>query len=116
LQKEVASDHVHVIAKLRPSMSPARAVMLMKGYSSRMLFMAEDNELRNFYWKNSKQCSLWDDGKFIDSVGHITLETAKEYIKNHETHDTRLLVKESPSFRGEEVKLKPSQTVRQRLQ
>lgn len=35
---EVASDHVHVIVKLRPSMSPAKAVQLLKGYSAFLLF------------------------------------------------------------------------------
>ena len=103
---EVALDHIHVIAKLRPSMSPAKAVMLMKGYSSRMLFMAEEKRLKSFYWRDAQKRSLWGDGKFIGSVGHITLETAKEYVKNHETHDAKfLLIGESPPFRvGEGVK------------
>ena len=103
---EVAPDHIHVIAKLRPSMSPAKAVMLMKGYSSRMLFMADEQNLKSFYWRDAQKRSLWGDGKFIGSVGHITLETAKEYVKNHETHDAKFLPsRESPPFRvGEEVK------------
>ena len=104
-EMEVATDHVHVIAKLRPSMSPAKAVQLMKGYSSRMLFMAEEERLNSFYWRSAKKRSLWGDGKFMGSVGHITLEKAKEYVKNHETHDAKsLLIKESPPFMvGEEV-------------
>jgi putative transposase len=102
---EVAPDHVHVIARLRPSMSPAKAIMLMKGYSSRMLFIAGNKNLSSFYWKNAQKRSLWGDGKFMGSVGHITLETAKEYVKNHETYGAeKLLIRESPPFRvGEEV-------------
>ena len=103
---EVAPDHVHVIAKLRPSTSPAKAVMIMKGYSSRMLFMAEEQRLKSFYWRDAGKRSLWGDGKFIGSVGYISLEKAKEYVKNHEAHDAKfLLIMESPPFRvGEEVK------------
>lgn len=86
---EVAADHVHVIAKLCPRMSPAQAVQLMKGYSARMLFKTEEPLLKNFYWRNSKKRSLWGDGKFMASVGHITLEMAKEYVQNHETHDAQ---------------------------
>lgn len=93
---EVAADHVHVIAKLRPSVSPAKAVMLMKGYSSRMLFMAEEQALQRFYWRNAGKRSLWGDGKFMGSVGHITLEKAKEYVKNHETHDAKDLLTRNP--------------------
>jgi len=102
---EVASNHVHVITKLRTSMSPAKAIQLMKGFSSRMLFMAEEQRLKSFYWRDVGKRSLWGDGKFIGSVGHITLEKAKEYVRNHEAHDAKsLLIKESPPFRvGEDV-------------
>jgi len=90
---EVASDHIHVIAKLRPSMSPAKAIMLLKGYSSRMLFMTCEHMLGCFYWKDSQKRSLWGEGKFMGSVGHITLDTAKEYVKNHEAYDAKALVR-----------------------
>src|SRR3989338_4764889 len=105
-EMEVAADHVHVIVKLRPSMSPAEAVMLMKGYSSRMLFIAGEQLLQSFYWRDAKKRSLWGDGKFMASVGYITLDKAKEYVKNHKAHDAEfLLIRESPPFMvGEEVK------------
>ena len=86
---EVDVDHVHVIAKLRPSMSPAKAVQLMKGYTGRMLFLAEEQRLKSFYWRKSGKRSLWGNGKFISSVGHITLEKAKDYVKNHEAYDAK---------------------------
>ena len=89
---EVASDHVHVIAKLRPSMSPSQAVQLMKGYTARMLFLAEPEKLRRFYWEEPGKRSLWGAGKFMGSVGHITLEVAKDYVKNHEAHHAKKLV------------------------
>ena len=98
---EIASEHVHVIANLRPSMGPSKALNLLKGYSARMLFLTEENMLKGFYYKRGKSNSLWGDGKFIASVGHITLEAAKEYVKNHEDYDAKLLelTTESPPFR-----------------
>ena len=83
---EVAPDHVHVIASLRPSMSPAKAVQLLKGYSALLLFKECEEKLKKFYWLEPGKRSLWGAGKFMGSVGHITLEVAKEYVKNHETH------------------------------
>ena len=87
---EVAPDHVHVIATLCLSMGPARAIGLMKGYTSRMLFKTEEKRLKSFYWRKSGKRQLWGDGKFIASVGHITLEKAKEYVVNHETHHAKV--------------------------
>ena len=89
---EIAPDHVHVIAALRPSMSPAKAVQLMKGCTARMLFMTEEQRLKAFYWRSSGKRQLWGDGKFIASVGHITLEKAKDYVKNHENHDAKFII------------------------
>ena len=96
-EAEVQADHVHVLVKLRPSMSISRAVNLMKGYTSRLLFVLEENRLCKWYKRTSKERSLWGDGKFYGSVGHITLEKAKEYLEKQEAHHAKLL-KESPPF------------------
>jgi len=93
---EVDVDHVHVIASLRTSMSPAKAVQLMKGYTARMLFLAEEQRLKSFYWRASGKRSLWSSGKFIASVGHITLEKAKDYVKNHVAYDAKDILDWNP--------------------
>jgi len=86
---EVQQDHVHVLAKLRPSLSPSKAMQLLKGYTSRLLFLLEEQRLRQWYF-DCKERSLWSDGKFMGSVGHITLERAKEYMKMQEAHHAKL--------------------------
>lgn len=87
---EVQPDHVHVLVHLRPSISPAKAISLMKGYTSRLMFLAEPAKLKRFYYRTERRRSLWGDGKFMASVGHITLEKAKEYIENQEAHHAKL--------------------------
>ena len=90
-EAEVQADHVHVLVKLRPSMSISRAVNLMKGYTSRLLFMLEEEKLGSWYNSTGKERSLWGDGKFYGSVGHITLEKAKEYMEKQEAHYAKSL-------------------------
>ena len=91
-EAEVQAEHVHVLVKLRPSMSISRAVNLMKGYTNRLLFMLEEEKIGSWYNKTGKERSLWGDGKFYGSVGHITLEKAKEYMKKQETHHAKLMM------------------------
>lgn len=86
---EIQGDHVHLLVHLRPSMSPAKAVNLLKGYTSRLMFLAEPNKLARFYYKPEKRRSLWADGKFMASVGHITLDKAKEYMSKQEAHHAK---------------------------
>ena len=69
----------------------SRAVNLMKGYTSRLLFMLEEKKIGNWYKSTGKERSLWGDGKFYGSVGHITLEKAKEYMKKQESHHAKFL-------------------------
>ena len=91
-EHEVQPDHVHVLAKLRPSLSPAKAVNLMKDYTSRLMFLAEPKKLHRFYYKPQRRRSLWGDGKFMASVGHITLEKAKEYMGKQEAHHAKFII------------------------
>ena len=85
---DIQPDHVHLLVYLKPTMSPSKAVGLIKGYSSRLLFALEADRLRKHYW-STKNRSLWGDGKFMASVGHITLEKAKAYIENQEAHHAK---------------------------
>src|SRR3989338_2783664 len=87
---EVQPDHVHLLVHLRPSMSPSQAVGLIKGYSSKLLFMSAEQKLKKYYWLPKGRRSLWGDGKFIASVGFITLEKAKQYVENQKAHHAKI--------------------------
>jgi len=89
---EVDRDHVHVVASLPLTMTPSYAVKLLKGNTSRGLFL-QIPLLPRLY----KKRHLWSPGKFIGSVGHITLDKAKEYLKAH--HAKANILQESHVFR-----------------
>ena len=85
---EVQPNHVHVLVKLKHNVDPSKATQYMKGYSSRVLWLLEPEKLRKIYWNTEKK-HLWSKGKFMGSVGHITLETAKKYLQTQETHHAK---------------------------
>ena len=78
MEIEVDVDHVHIIASIPLTMSPSKALNLIKGFSAYLLFKLVPN-LRLRY----KKGHLWSKGKFAASVGHITLENAKKYLEEH---------------------------------
>ena len=92
LESECEAEHVHLIAKLPLTMSPVEALQKLKGFSARLLFETYP-KLRYRY----PDGHIWSPGKFSGSVGHITLEVAKAYVKNQEAHHTKFTnTKESP--------------------
>src|SRR3989344_4002760 len=78
LDSEVDVDHIHVLASLPLTMTPSDAMQKLKGFTARCLFI-EMPLLEGLY----KKRHLWSPGKFMGSVGHITLVTAKKYIEAH---------------------------------
>ena len=80
IELSILPDHVHLIAQLHPTMSQSKAIQLLKGFTSYMLFKTIPN-LRLRYPKGN----LWSRGNFKDSIGRITSEAAKKYVReqNH---------------------------------
>ena len=94
LDYEVDIDHVHVVASLPLAMKPTKAMQLLKGCSARILFH-EIPYLKGIYWKGH----LWSPGKFMASIGHITVEKAKAYLGAHHAKDLLPHLGESHTFK-----------------
>jgi len=73
---EVVADHVHLFLEFHPSTSLSKAIQYLKGGSSYRLFKLHP-ELKKQYWGGN----LWSNGKFFRSVGNVTADTIKHYIK-----------------------------------
>jgi len=76
---EIDYNHIHILVSIPLSMTPIDAVRYLKGYSSRCLFKLMPLLQKTYRGQNT----LWGRGKFIGSVGHITLDKAKEYVQAH---------------------------------
>jgi putative transposase len=73
---EVVEDHVHLFVEIHPSNSLSEVVQYLKGGSSYRLFKLHP-ELKKRYWSGN----LWSGGKFYRSIGNVTADTIKHYIK-----------------------------------
>lgn len=78
IDSEVDFDHVHLLISIPLKQDPIRALGLLKGYTSKCLFI-----LIPMLRKKYPRGALWSLGKFSGSVGHITLEKAKDYVFRH---------------------------------
>ena len=84
LELSVQPEHVHCVVVIDLTISPARALQILKGISARIYFQ-KNPKARLRYPRGH----LWSPGKFAASLGFIQLEEAKEYVRNQDLHHAR---------------------------
>jgi putative transposase len=73
--QEVMPDNVHIFIKAKPTLAPHYIVQQFKGYTSRIL-------RKEFPKLKSRIPTLWTRSYYCESIGHISEETVKKYIKD----------------------------------
>jgi len=81
LAGKVGKEHVHMYVSMPPNLSVSKAVMHMKGKSSRKLQM-QYTELRRRYWGQH----LWARGYFASTIGEINDSIIRQYIEHQDEH------------------------------
>jgi putative transposase len=71
----VMPDHVHLFVKSSPTNAPHHIVQQLKGYTSRIL-------RKEFPSLKSRLPTLWTRSYYVESVGHISDATIKQYIED----------------------------------
>src|ERR1044072_9267806 len=76
IEIETDTDHVHVLARLKPSHSVSQVMHRFKGASARRLFQ-DFPQLRRRLWGGH----LWSPSYYASTVGGVTLEKVKKYVQ-----------------------------------
>ena len=76
---ETDKDHIHYMIETEPTMSISKIVNLMKSYTTYHIWEKYSNYLYKQFWKNH---TFWTDGYFDCSIGNVSEEILKNYIKN----------------------------------
>ena len=74
-EMEIVLDHVHVFVSAKPRISPSYIYKMLKGISSRKLFLRH-KEIKKELWDGH----LWNPSTYVETIGHISEETVKRYI------------------------------------
>lgn len=76
---ETDKDHLHMMVRSEPKLSPLQIVRRLKQMSISAVWKKYRDFLRhNFY----KEHTFWTDGYFVSSIGNVSQETIKKYIEN----------------------------------
>jgi len=75
----IQKDHIHMLIQINPRESISQVVNILKGGTSRVIRL-EFPELEEFLWGDS----FWCDGYFAESVGQVSEQRIKSYIRNQD--------------------------------
>ena len=75
LDIEVMSDHVHLLLSVNPQIGTIKAIGHIKGFTAHAL-------RKEFTWLKSRWPCMWTRSKFVSTVGAVTLDVVKKYIKD----------------------------------
>lgn len=75
---ETDKDHLHMMVRSEPKLSPLQIVRRLKQISTSAVWKKYGDFLRhNFY----KEHTFGTDGYFVSSIGNVCQETIKKYIE-----------------------------------
>jgi putative transposase len=72
----IASDHIHLVASIPPTLSVSKAFQLLKGASSWAIFRAIPN-----FRKRYPRGHMWGIGCKFRSVGDVDTQTVIHYVE-----------------------------------
>lgn len=72
-------DHVHVLVRSVPKISPLQIVRILKQTSTVHMWKQHRYYLLSKYWREH---TLWSDGYFVSSIGYASTDTVAGYIRN----------------------------------
>ena len=75
---EIPSDHVHMIVKSEPKVSPSDIMQIIKSISARNFFKLYPQIKRKYFWGGK----LWTQSFFVETVGNTNDKVIREYVQN----------------------------------
>ena len=75
---EIPEDHVHMVLKAEPRMSPSRIMQIIKSVSAREFFRLYPEIKRKYFWGGK----LWTQSFYVETVGNRNESEVRKYVRN----------------------------------
>jgi len=74
---EIPEDHIHMMIKAEPKMSPSRIMQIVKSVSAREFFRLYPEIKRKYFWGGK----LWTQSFYVETVGNRNEVEVREYVR-----------------------------------
>lgn len=81
IELEIPEDHIHMVVRSEPKMSPSKIMQIVKSISAREFFRLYPDVKRRYFWGGK----LWTQSYFVETIGNANEDTIRAYVQNQLT-------------------------------
>ncbi len=78
VELEIPEDHLHMIVRGEPKLSPSKVMQVVKSISAREFFRLYPEIKRRYFWGGK----LWTQSYFVETIGNASEDTIRAYVQN----------------------------------
>jgi len=78
VELEIPEDHIHMVVRSEPKMSPSHIMQVVKSVSAREFFKIFPDIKKRYFWGGK----LWTQSYYVETIGAATEESIRKYVQN----------------------------------
>jgi putative transposase len=78
IELEVPVDHIHMVARTEPKVSPSKVMQVIKSISAREFFRLYPKIKKRYFWGGK----LWTQSYFVETIGNANEEVIRKYVQD----------------------------------
>ncbi len=81
VELEIPEDHLHMVVRGVPKMSPSYVMQVIKSISAREFFRCYPEIKKRYFWGGK----LWTKSYFVETIGNANEEVIRDYVRGQLT-------------------------------
>jgi len=78
IELEIPTDHIHMVVRGTPKISPSDVMQIVKSISAREFFRRYPEIKKRYFWCGK----LWTKSYFVETIGNANEEVIRRYVQN----------------------------------
>ena len=78
VELEIPADHIHMVIRSEPKVSPSDVMQVVKSISAREFFRLHPEVKKKYFWGGK----LWTQSYFVETIGNASEEVIRKYVQD----------------------------------
>ncbi len=85
VELEIPVDHLHMVVRGEPKMSPSDVMQVIKSISAREFFRRYPEIKKRYFWGGK----LWTQSYFVETIGNANENVIRAYVRDQLKHEKK---------------------------